>query len=242
MLDLFNANAISAVKWLNDDGTAVTAFSTIVLTATTIVYAWLTGILVLENRRLRRAGTEPEVIAYLFPDARHVNILHMVVANVGRGPAKNLSIEYEADADDFASHGIEGLPGVRRPLVSFLPQDERLFHFFGDAMDMFNPKPPKDFMVKVHYEDMKGRSRSARYPASVADLDGFRRIGDPPEYMAAEALKGIKDELSHWGSGFRRLKVETLTTAEQENQHRVAHEQYLARKQKLAKDVPPKEP
>jgi hypothetical protein len=49
---------------------------------TTIVYAWLTGVLAIENRRLRKAGTEPEVIAYLFPDARHINILHMVVANV----------------------------------------------------------------------------------------------------------------------------------------------------------------
>ena len=72
---------------------------------TTIVYAWLTGVLAIENRRLRKAGTEPEVIAYLFPDARHINILHMVVANVAKGAAKNVSIEFEADADDFASHG-----------------------------------------------------------------------------------------------------------------------------------------
>lgn len=226
------------IAWLNVNGVAVTAIATVVLTATTIVYAWLTGVLAVENRRLRRAGTEPEVIAYLFPDARHVNILHLVIANVGRGPARNVSIEFEADADDFASHGIEHRPGVKRPLVSFLPQDERLFHFFGNALDMFKPSLPKDFMVHIRYEDMKGRARSGHYKASVTDLEGFRRIGEPPEYTAAEALKAIKDEIAQWGSGFKRLKVETITATEQQKLSREAHEQYLARKQAQKPDNP----
>ncbi len=221
------------IAWLNANSAAVTAIATVVLTATTIVYAWLTGVLALENRRLRKAGTEPKVIAYLFPDARHVNILHLVVANVGKGTAKNVSIEFEADADDFASHGIEHRPRVRRPLVSFLPQDERLFHFFGNALDMFKAGPPKDFVVHVRYEDMNGRSRSGSYKASVADLEGFRRIGEPPEYTAAEALKGIKDEIAQWGSGFKRLKVETITAQQQEQLTREAHERYLETKQEL---------
>ena len=212
------------ITWLNTNSAAITAIATVVLTATTIVYAWLTGILALENRRLRKAGTEPAVIAYLFPDARHVNILHLVVANVGRGAAKNISIEFKADGDDFASHGIQHRPGVRRPLISFLPQDERLFHFFGNALDMFKAGPPKDFVVHVRYEDMKGRSRSGRYKASVADLEGFRRIGEPPEYMAAEALKAIKDEIAQWGSGFKRLKVETISAEQQQKLSRETHE------------------
>jgi hypothetical protein len=116
--------------------------------------------------------------------------------------------------------------------VSFLPQDERLFHFFGNAIEMFRPNPPKDFKVHVHYEDMGGRSRDGHYKASVADLEGFRRIGEPPEYMAAEALKAIKDEIAQWGSGFKRLKVETISAHEQERLSREVHEQYLARRQK----------
>jgi hypothetical protein len=231
MLEWLKTQGIVTVEWLNTNAGAVTAIATVVLTATTIVYAWLTGILAVENRRLRRAGTEPEIIAYLFPDARHITILHLIIANVGRGPARNVSLEFEADADDFASHGIEHRVGARRTLVSFLPQDERLFHFFGNALDMFKPGPPKDFKVHIRYEDMKGRSHSREYKASVSDLEGFRRIGEPPEYTAAEALKGIKDEITQWGSGFKRLKVETVTTAEEQKQSRERHEQYLARKQ-----------
>jgi hypothetical protein len=50
--------------------------------------------------------------------------------------------------------------------------------------------------------------------------------------MAAEALKAIKDEIAQWGSGFKRLKVETISAHEQERLSREVHEQYLARRQK----------
>lgn len=217
------------IAWLNTNSAAVTAVATVVLTMTTVVYAWLTGVLAVENRRLRRAGTEPLVIAYLFPDARHINILHLVIANVGRGPAQNLAIEFEADVEDFAAHKIEHQVGTKRSLVSFLPQDERLYHFFGNALDMFTPDAPKDFFVKVYYEDMKGTSHEARFRTSVGDLEGFRRIGENPDHVAAEALKAIGEEIKKWGSGSRRLKVEVITAAEQEgknNEARTAHRKW----------------
>jgi hypothetical protein len=227
---------LELLTWFNTNGAAVTAVATVVLTLTTIVYAWLTAILAVENRRLRLAGTEPQVIAYLFPDERHVNILHLIVANVGRGPAKNIAIEFDADADDFSSHGIEHRPGIRRNLVAFLPQEQRLLHFFGNALEMFNPAPPKDFIVKVYYDDLKGRHHAGEYKASVADLEGFRRVGEPPEYVTAEALRGIKDHISRWSSGSNRLKVETITTVEQQEENRKHYEAANARKKDQKKN------
>lgn len=203
------------IDWLNTNSAAVTAAATVALMVTTIVYVWFTGVLAVENRRLRRAGTAPLVIAYLFPDARHINILHLVVANVGRGPAQNLAIEFEADVDDFAAHRIEHQVGKKRSLVSFLPQDERLYHYFGNALEMFTPDAPKDFFVKIYYQDMTGTSHEERFRASVGDLEGFRRVGESPEHVSAEALKAIREDIKHWSSGFNRLKVEVITAAEQ---------------------------
>ena len=88
------------VAWLSASSPAITAAATLVPTATTIVYAWLTGILALENRRLRRAGTEPLVIAYLFPDAQ------------------NLAIEFEAAADRFKHRRLVPRPPVRTALTA----------------------------------------------------------------------------------------------------------------------------
>lgn len=189
-------------------------------------------------RRYRtfRAGTAPLVIAYLFPDARHINILHLVIANVGRGPAQNLAIEFEADVDDFAAHKIEHQVGNRRSLVSFLPQDERLYHFFGNALEMFTPDAPKDFFVKVYYEDMTGASHEARFRASVGDLEGFRRVGESPEHVTAEALKAIREDIKHWTSGLKRLKVEVITTAEQEQKNEEIREGHIKRRLEEAGD------
>lgn len=97
---------------------AVTAIATIVLTVTTMVYAALTGILACETRRLRRAGTEPDVVAYLMPDTLYLTPINLVVANVGSGPARNVAVEIEGDTADFQAHS-KGLrldafpPGVR---------------------------------------------------------------------------------------------------------------------------------
>jgi hypothetical protein len=71
--------------WLNSIQGGVVALSSIVLALTTIVYAWHTSVLAKENRLLREAGTEPQVIAYLSLNLRHIGALEFVIANIGRG-------------------------------------------------------------------------------------------------------------------------------------------------------------
>jgi len=55
------------------------------VTVTTIVYAWLTGILAAETRVLRRVGTEPDVVAYLAPHPVHLVVINIVIAMLDRG-------------------------------------------------------------------------------------------------------------------------------------------------------------
>jgi hypothetical protein len=209
-----------AFTFLENHNGAVTAIATIVLTATTVVYAWLTGILARETRRLRRAGTEPDVVAYLLPDALHLIPINLVIANVGSGPARNVAIEIEADADDFAAHRgglrIDAFPvGVRRPMLSIMPQGERLAQMFGMGPELFEGGALKDFKIKVHFENFNGVEKTNVSVASIKMFEGFGQIGTPPELEVAQALKKIADEIGNWGSGFRRLKVETVTQQEE---------------------------
>jgi hypothetical protein len=74
----------------SEGASLTTAISTIVLTLTTMVYAWLTAVLAKENKLLRKAGTEPQIIAYLSPYPRIVGPLQFILANVGQGPALNV--------------------------------------------------------------------------------------------------------------------------------------------------------
>lgn len=81
--------------WLKIDESAATALlalttatATIVLAATTIVYAWHTWQLVKENRLLRKAGTDPQVVAFAIINPHVYGAIDFVMANVGKGPAR----------------------------------------------------------------------------------------------------------------------------------------------------------
>jgi hypothetical protein len=82
-----NPNAVSGLA------SAVSAIATVVLAMTTIVYAWHTWQLAKENRLLRRAGTDPQVVAYATLNPRVFGAIDFVIANIGKGPAQNVSFE-----------------------------------------------------------------------------------------------------------------------------------------------------
>ncbi len=216
---------MTILDWIQQYNGAITA-------VTAVIVAWLTAVLAIENRRLRRAGTEPDVVAYLLPDQRHLNLLHLVVANVGRGPARNVAIELDADPADFAAHGLKQATRTRRPLLSILPQDERVHQFFGSAFELLAEPPLQDFTIRVHFEDMAGKRRTTSSHASVKDFEGFTTAGTPPEYVTAEALNKIADQVSGWSSGFQRLKVEIISAKEEEKRRDEARERALTRRKK----------
>src|SRR5689334_4751578 len=92
----------------------------------------LTRTLARDNRLLRKAGTEPEVVAYLLPDQRHINILNLVVANVGRGPARNVELEFIGDFTELQKLGASRLTKSKLPVLPWLPQDERFVQIFSN--------------------------------------------------------------------------------------------------------------
>jgi hypothetical protein len=56
------------LNWTTTYQGAITALATAAIAATGLATVWLTATLVRESRLLRKAGTEPDVIAYLLPD------------------------------------------------------------------------------------------------------------------------------------------------------------------------------
>jgi len=148
------------IEWLAANQTAITATSTIVTTIatvvlaiTTIVYAYHTRDLEKENRLLRRAGSAPDVVAYI---ATNPNIFHgidFVLMNTGRGPAKR--IEYEiVGGEDFHSHGVR--LATRKNTLTLLPQDEAIRTSLGFGPDLLKEPALAPFTVSVSYETLAG--------------------------------------------------------------------------------------
>ena len=79
---------------------AITAIATIFIAVSAVVTTILTRKLARENELLRKAGTEPEVIAYLDIGSHFINF---VLANVGQGPAQK--VRFSIESDDFRFSG-----------------------------------------------------------------------------------------------------------------------------------------
>ena len=75
----------------------ITVVSTAIIAISAVVTAALTWRLICDNRNLAKVGTEPEVVAYLGADPYQL-FTNFVLANVGRGPAKN--IEFYLDLEE----------------------------------------------------------------------------------------------------------------------------------------------
>lgn len=218
----------------NGAASAIAAFLALFLNAFSVALA---AFLYKENKKLREEGSEPHIVVFLYPTERFPTIANIVVANVGKGPARNIKITHDATETDFVRCGVHS-----RSLSLFegwrvLPQGERLSLFFGEWPKLLSDPKLPPFNVQVSYESADGRILKTSYRLNVAEFDGIITIGSPPDHEMAEALKKISDQLKNWASGFSRLKVETITTREkqrldQENLERFKAKRDAAKKPK----------
>jgi hypothetical protein len=212
------------LKFLNENTGAITTISTIILTVTTMVYAWLTAILARENKLLRRAGTEPEMVAYLTPH-QHYNLAYQfVIANVGQGPAFDIFCRITRGGDDFAAH--EARLHTSAIPLTVMPQGERYETFFGMGWQLLKEPRLRPFMVEVQYRDLKNKKHIRTFEIDFSQFEGRIMLGGRPDEKMADALKSISDELRGWTRG--HLPVETITRQEREQRDKALRDELLA--------------
>lgn len=192
----------------------VTAAATVVIAVMAYLTWRVTRTLAHENRLLRKAGTEPKVVAYLTIPPLYRIFWNFVLANVGQGPARNVTFKFDADEEDFEAHDVALRNSVDRKAISFLPQGERICVYFGKGPQLFKEPRLRPFNVIIEYDDMNGRHHCERCPLDVAQFEGITIIGTPPEKEIATALKDIEKHINHFASGIKRLNVETITAEE----------------------------
>ena len=136
---------MSWIEWLNSNHSLISAVATVVIALFAIITAVLTKALANENRLMRQAGTKPEVVVYLATDTQRPHAINFVLANVGRGPARNVEFTLEGDMNDFAAHAVSSAfrnnSGGKG--TDMLPQGERIQSFFGVGPALFgDPTTP----------------------------------------------------------------------------------------------------
>lgn len=208
----------------------VTVAATIVIALAAVTSAWITWRLSQDNRALRQAGTEPNVVAYLRTGARH-GFPEFVVANVGEGPAFNVTIRFVVDAAEFARKNVKQQANVDQAIAAVLPQGEKHVRFFA-GLEVFGDSPLEPFDVSVRSENSRGTVAEDSFQLDVSHFMGYATIRTMTEHDIAKTLESMQRDFSQLTTGFRRLHVETITTAERQETER----QWLEQEQVQAVD------
>lgn len=184
-------------EWVNGNASLVSALATVAI-------AWLTFELARENRKLRKAGQEPQVVSYLVPHPDGNGAINIVFANIGLGLAKDVVFDIACDEADFKAHGvlIRTLRGSAP--INVLPSGEKIVSLFGIGFELFGNvgddpiDPLKPFSVRTHFSDLDGRRRSTVFDIDIRQFEGLTGLNKP-------ALREIEGTLKSMDKRFEIL-------------------------------------
>lgn len=179
-------------EWLAQNGNLITALATVAI-------AVLTGFLAFENRRLRKAGTEPEVVAYLLPHPDGNGAINFVLENIGQGLARNVKFTLNYDEDDFERHNVMLVNDTERSYIGVLPQGGRVQTLFGVGYELAGKGSEgalKQFAVRATYDDLNGQTKHSDQWLDVAQFLGMKGLfAKPASRDAADSLRKIEGHL-----------------------------------------------
>ena len=195
--------------------TIIIALAAIVSAVSATISVVLTRKLSEDNRVLRKAGTEPDVVAYLQIGPRR-GLLNFVLANVGQGPARHVEVSFLADTADFASHEIVPQPNQYQKVATVLPQGDRHEMFFGRAIAAFREPRLQPFKASVRFTDIRDREVENTFDLDLSPFESSTYVTIKTEHDIALALEELNRRLRSVIGVGPRLRVETITAQEQE--------------------------
>lgn len=177
-------------------------YSALMSGISTLAIAILTAFLWFENRALRKAGSSPEVVAYILPHPEGSGAVEFILANVGRGPAFDVVFQFNCDEDDFLAHKVLLENDKDRMPLSVIPQGEKVKSLFGTGFELYGKMshqdigPLKRFEVHITYKDALGRTHRGKRIIDIKQFSGLHGIlAKSPSAKAAETLDKMEKHL-----------------------------------------------
>jgi hypothetical protein len=215
------------VQWLTDHETAVAAFGSLIGAVSTLAIAFLTVFLWLENRALRKAGSEPKVVAHFEIHPNGSGALDIALSNVGTGPARDVQFSFKADEDDFSQYEINHDYSLERSDITLIPQGGKLSFLFAIGFRLYRPKgfkngdplrPLKPFVINVRWRSLdRKKSYSEDYVMDISQFNGLSGMFEKPHLLKiADSLDRIDKQIGALKYEARELiaMVDTTTIRE----------------------------
>lgn len=177
---------------LDEIATILSGFSTVAIAILT-VFLWR------ENRLLRKAGSEPNLVAYFEPHPDGTGGLNISIANVGTGPARNIYFQFLDGSEHFTRYNLILDCTTKRGPITLIPQGEKLSILFAVGFQLFKPKnsdskePIPPFRVRLEWTSLNGSNvKCEDYLLDVrpyADLPGI--INKPYLLKIVDSIDGV---------------------------------------------------
>lgn len=177
---------------------------------------------------LYRANVDPHVIVYATVDRKRPSLILLVIENIGRGVARNVSFEsdrpvpwraFGIEKPDRPVQAMEGGPLITG-IPSLAPGGQRVLAW-GQYGGLLAGLGERAIHVTATYEPDSSHFLSATpfITDSVLEIKSFEftDAAEDPQKASADQLKKIADALSQIGSGFRKIRVE-VTPAKTEGE------------------------
>jgi hypothetical protein len=143
---------IEFLDFFNKNSGAVTALFTVGLTIVTLIYAILTWSISKETKIMRKAQTEPNISAIIQSEDESINLIDLIIKNIGLGPAYNVKFEINPDFEDRILRGkLSEIGFIKNGLPYFAPNQEFKI-FLTNLVENYQEKIKTTFKIKITYE------------------------------------------------------------------------------------------
>ena len=191
------------LEFLNQNSGAFAVIFSALVAIATIIYAILTWKLVSQTRKMREAQTEPKISVTIQPREEWINLIDMVIQNIGLGPAYNIKFEVSPDFEYTKGKFLSDL-GVIKNGLRYLAPNQKIQFFLTSMIENFEEKTKNHFEVRVTYQNSAGKKYEDVYIIDFSELIGLSQLGEPPLYKIAKNIEEIQRDIHHLSTNIQK--------------------------------------
>jgi len=166
------------------------------LTVVALISTWKQ---VSETTKMRKAQTEPEISITIQPSEWWINLIDMVIENIGLGSARNIRFEVISDFECEKGKFVSNIGYIKNGLDYFAPK-QKLTFFLTSLLENFEEK--KLSLLKLRCSIKTRQTRLTTILLNYfAQFEGLIHTEKPPLYIIAENIKEIKEDIHLLSNG-----------------------------------------
>jgi len=169
--------------------------STTVIAVATIIYAYLTYIIVKETRRLREVQVEPEIVLYLQPSENNPSFIYIIVRNIGASPAYNLKWTFDKNSPLLTIKNVNLLEIKFFDGIDFFAPGQEFISFLETGPNLLSDPIPPPLEMNLKFSNRRGDEFFRKFLLNPKQFSGRLYIKNENLKEISKHLKNISTQI-----------------------------------------------